>query len=178
MRDLVASASSAAAGAMHDDIEEEHGWRWTTGLLCSLGRSVEYARAVQTTSWAWTHSTGGGTSSTEVGDAFKIGRADGDYGVPYSLTQSITAMLSAMFSTVIRRATPSLHQQARPRFAAAAHTQTAAAAAAGSSSSPSKLSEGEQAIYDKLLERFEPAELIVQDISGSPPSCPHPLRTL
>jgi hypothetical protein len=48
----VVSASNAAAGVVHDDIEEEHGWRWTTSLLCSLGRSAEYARAVQTTSWA------------------------------------------------------------------------------------------------------------------------------
>jgi hypothetical protein len=76
--------------------------------------------------------------------------------------------MSAMFSTFIRRATPSLRHQVRPRNAAAAHTQTAAAAA--SSSSPSKLDEGEQAIYDKLLERFQPSELLVQDVSGAPPS--------
>jgi hypothetical protein len=87
-------------------------------------------------------------------------------------------MFSAMFSTVIRRATPSLRQQARPRTAAAAHTQTAAAAAAPSSSPPPKLDEGEQAIYDKLLKKFHPSELLVQDISGAPPSCPHPWRTL
>ncbi|KAI0278582.1 bola protein [Russula aff. rugulosa BPL654] len=72
--------------------------------------------------------------------------------------------MSALFSTIIRRATPSLRQQARPRTAAAAHTQTAAAAE--SSSSPSKLDEGEQVIYDKLSERFQPSELLVQDVSG------------
>jgi len=82
--------------------------------------------------------------------------------------------MSAMFSTVIQRATQSLRQQARPRTAAAAHTQTAAAT---SSSSPSNLDEGEQAIYDKLSERFQPSELLVQDVSGAPPSCPHPWRT-
>ena len=89
-------------------------------------------------------------------------------------------MLSAMFSTVIRRATPSLRQQVRPRTAAAAHTQTAAAAAAAapSSSPPPKLDEGEQAIYDKLSNVFDPSELLVQDVSGAPPSCPHTLRTL
>jgi len=81
-----------------------------------------------------------------------------------------------MFSTVIRRAMPSLRQQARPRTGAAAHTQAAAAAA--SSPSPSKLDEGEQAIYDKLSERFQTSELLVQDVSGAPPSCPHPWRTL
>ena len=80
--------------------------------------------------------------------------------------------MSSMFSTVIRRATPSLRQQARLRTAAATHMQTAAAAA--SSSSPSKLDEGEQAIYDKLSERFQPSELLVQDVSGAPPSYPHP----
>jgi len=83
-----------------------------------------------------------------------------------------------MFSAVIRRATPSLRQQARPRTAAAAHTQTVAAAAAASSSSPSKLDEGGQAIYDKLSERFQPSELLVQDVSGAPASCPYPWRTL
>ncbi|KAN0124206.1 BolA protein, partial [Russula decolorans] len=70
-----------------------------------------------------------------------------------------------MFSTVIRRVTPSLRQQARPRTAAAAHTQTAAAASS-SSSSPPKLNEGEQAIYDKLSKRFQTSELLIQDVSG------------
>jgi hypothetical protein len=73
-----------------------------------------------------------------------------------------------MFSALIRRATPSLRQQVSPRTAAATHTQAAAATAAGSSS-PSKLDEGEQAIYDKLSERFQPSELLVQDVSGTPP---------
>jgi stress-induced morphogen len=43
---------------------------------------------------------------------------------------------------------------------------------ASSSSSPSssKLDEGEQVIYDKLAERFQPSELLVQDVSGAPPS--------
>ncbi|KAF8495145.1 bola-like protein [Russula emetica] len=72
--------------------------------------------------------------------------------------------MSSIFLTVFRRATPSLRQQARPRTAAAAHTQTAAAAA--SSSAPPKLDEGEQAIFDKLSERFLPSELLVQDVSG------------
>jgi BolA-like protein 3 len=70
-----------------------------------------------------------------------------------------------MFSTIIRRVTPSLYPQARTRTAAAAHTQTATATAA----SPSKLDEGEQVIYDKLSTRFQPSELLVQDVSGSPP---------
>jgi len=69
--------------------------------------------------------------------------------------------MSSIFLTVFRRATPSLRQQARPRTAAAAHTQTAAA-----SSAPPKLDEGEQAIFDKLSERFLPSELLVQDVSG------------
>jgi BolA-like protein 3 len=69
-----------------------------------------------------------------------------------------------MFSTVIQRVTPSLRQQLRPRTAAATHTQAASAAAA-----PSKLDEGEQAIYDKLSERFQPSELLVQDVSGASP---------
>lgn len=91
-------------------------------------------------------------------------------------TQSITAM-SSMFSTIIRRATPSLRQQARPRTAGAAHTQTAAASSS-SSSSPSKLDVSEQAIYDKLSERFQTSELLVQDVSGAPPSWPYPWTTL
>jgi len=74
------------------------------------------------------------------------------------------SIMSIMFSTIIRRVTPSLYWQARTRTAAAAHTQTATAA------SPSKLDEGEQAIYDKLSNRFQPSELLVQDVSGSPPS--------
>ncbi|KAF8485347.1 bola-like protein [Russula ochroleuca] len=75
-----------------------------------------------------------------------------------------------MFSTAIRRVTPSLRQQLRPRIAtaAAAHTQAAASAAGAATvaSAPSKLDEGEQAIYDKLSERFQPSELLVQDVSG------------
>jgi hypothetical protein len=77
-----------------------------------------------------------------------------------------------MFSTAIRRVTPSLRQQLRPRIAtaAAAHTQAAASAAGAATvaSAPSKLDEGEQAIYDKLSERFQPSELLVQDVSGAP----------
>ena len=74
-----------------------------------------------------------------------------------------------MFSTVIQRVTPSLRQQLRPRTAAAAHTQAASAAgtAAAAASAPSKLDEGEQAIYDKLSESFQPSELLVQDVSGA-----------
>ena len=95
-----------------------------------------------------------------------LGQACQDaFDVPYSTTrrpshQSITAM----FSTLIRGVTPLLRQQARPFPAAAAHTQAAAAAAAA----PSKLDEGEQVIYDKLSERFQPSELLVQDVSGAP----------
>ncbi|KAH9967745.1 bola protein [Lactifluus volemus] len=62
-----------------------------------------------------------------------------------------------MFSAVIRRSLPSL-RQTRP-YTAAAHTQTA-------ESSPPKLDDGEQAIYDKLSERFQPSQLLVQDVSG------------
>ena len=72
--------------------------------------------------------------------------------------------ITAMFSTVIRRVTPSLRQQPRPCIAAATYTQAAAATA------PSKLDEGEQVIYDKLSERFQTSELLVQDVSGAPPS--------
>ena len=78
--DVVVSASNTA-GVMHDDIEEEHGWRWTTNLLCSLGRSAEYARAVQTTSWACVNTLhrdrrrpeGITSGAAEVGDAFTVG---------------------------------------------------------------------------------------------------------
>jgi BolA-like protein 3 len=69
-----------------------------------------------------------------------------------------------MFSTVIRRVVPSL-RHARP-YTATAHTQAA-------ESLPSKLREGEQAIYDKLSERFLPSELLVQDVSGAPPLSSH-----
>ena len=120
-----------------------------------------------------TRSTGGGGST---GGGWR--KLAGRRAVQYRLT---TQSITAMFSTVIRRATPSLRQQARLRTSAVAHTQTAAAAAAlsssSSSSSPSKLDEGEQVIYDKLSERFQPSELLVQDVSGTPPSCPHPWRT-
>src|SRR6266849_10840553 len=87
--------------------------------------------------------------------------------------------MSAMFSTVFRRATSSLHHQARPRTAAAPHTRKAAASSSSSSSSPSPspFSKGEQAIYDKLSERFQTSQLLVQDISGVPPSCPDPWKT-
>ncbi|KAH9987918.1 bola protein [Russula compacta] len=61
-----------------------------------------------------------------------------------------------MLSTIIRRTLPSLRQA--PSYTAAAHTQAAA--------SPSKLDEGEQAIYDKLSGRFQTSDLLVQDISG------------
>lgn len=66
--------------------------------------------------------------------------------------------VTSMFSTVIRRATPSL-RQARS-YTAAAHTQAAA-------SSSSKLDKGEQAIHDKLSEHFQTSELLVQDVSGA-----------
>jgi len=65
-------------------------------------------------------------------------------------------LIGAMFSTIIRRAMPSL-RQARS-YTAAAHTQASA--------SSSKLDEGEQAIHDKLSEHFQPSELLVQDVSG------------
>jgi hypothetical protein len=60
-----------------------------------------------------------------------------------------------MFTAIIRRAVQPSLRQARP------YTQSVA-----SSSSSSKLDEGEQAIYDKLSERFQPSELLVQDVSG------------
>ncbi|KAI9430933.1 bola-like protein [Lactarius indigo] len=61
-----------------------------------------------------------------------------------------------MFSAVIRRAVqPSLRQVRR--------TQSAASSA---SSFSSKLEKGEQEIYDKLSECFQPSELLVQDVSG------------
>jgi BolA-like protein 3 len=69
-----------------------------------------------------------------------------------------------MLSTLVRRVAPSL-PRSRP-YAAAAYTQAAA-------SSASKLNEGEQAIYDKLSKRFQPSELIVQDVSGAPFQLPH-----
>jgi len=53
---------------------------------------------------------------------------------------------------------PSLRQTRS--YTAATHTQAVA-------SSPSKLAEGEQAIYDKLSEHFQPSELLVQDVSGT-----------
>ena len=58
-----------------------------------------------------------------------------------------------MFMAVIQRAVQPSLRQARP------YTQSVA------SSSSSKLDEGEQAIYDKLSERFQPSELLVQDVS-------------
>jgi hypothetical protein len=85
-----------------------------------------------------------------------------------------------MFSAVIRGVKPSLRQQVRPCIAAAAsHTQAAAAATTttaaaeepSESSAPSKLYEGEQAIKDKLSKHFQTSELLVQDVSGAPPSC-------
>lgn len=84
-----------------------------------------------------------------------------------------------MFSAVIRGVKPSLRQQVRPCIAAAAsHTQAAAATTTtataeepSESSAPSKLYEGEQAIKDKLSKRFQTSELLVQDVSGAPPSC-------
>lgn len=100
------------------------------------------------------------------GDAFRLGRRAVLDAQPIN-------PFTAMFSTLIRRVTPSLRQQALPRTAAAAYTQAAAAAAAAAaSSSPSKLDEGEQAIYDRLSERFQPSELLVQDVSGTPPLLP------
>ncbi|KAI9453208.1 bola-like protein [Lactarius psammicola] len=61
-----------------------------------------------------------------------------------------------MFSAAIRRAVQPSLRQIRPYH----HTHSVA------SSSSSKLEKGEQAIYDKLSERFQPSELLVQDVSG------------
>jgi hypothetical protein len=172
----VLCVSNAAADSDDANREEGHGWRWTTGLLCSSGRDAEHARVVQTTSRPW-HEHGPleegvlyCKGAAEVGDAFKL-------GMPCALVshQSITAM----FSAVIRGVKPSLRQQVRPCIAAAAsHTQAAAAAATtaaaeepSESSAPSKLYEGEQAIKDKLSKHFQTSELLVQDVSGAPPSC-------
>ena len=67
---------------------------------------------------------------------------------------------TVMISAVIRRAVQPSLRQARPYT----HSQSAASLAS------SKLEKGEQAIYDKLSERFQPSELLVQDISGAPRS--------
>ncbi|KAH8986363.1 bola-like protein [Lactarius akahatsu] len=64
-----------------------------------------------------------------------------------------------MFSAVIRRVVQPSLRQARPYT----HTQSVASS---SSSFSSKLEKGEQEIYDKLSERFQPSELLVQDVSG------------
>ena len=64
-----------------------------------------------------------------------------------------------MFTAIIRRAVQPSLRQARPY----PHTHSVAL-----SSSSSKLEKGEQAIYDKLSERFQPSELLVQDVSGAP----------
>ncbi|KAH9169272.1 bola-like protein [Lactarius sanguifluus] len=64
-----------------------------------------------------------------------------------------------MFSGVIRRVVQPSLRQARPYT----HTQSVASS---SSSVSSKLEKGEQEIYDKLSERFQPSELLVQDVSG------------
>jgi hypothetical protein len=98
----------------------------------------------------------------EAGSANAPGRATGWFAQSAPVTHHHPP---AMFSTVIRRATPSL-RQARS-YTAAAHTQAAA-------SPSSKLDEGEQAIYDKLSDRFQTSELLVQDVSGAHHS--HPLR--
>ncbi|KAH9051863.1 bola-like protein [Lactarius vividus] len=63
-----------------------------------------------------------------------------------------------MFSAVLRRAVHPSLRQARP------YTRTQSVAS--SSPSSSKLEKGEQEIYDKLSERFQPSELLVQDVSG------------
>ncbi|KAH8989336.1 bola-like protein [Lactarius hatsudake] len=63
-----------------------------------------------------------------------------------------------MFSAVTRRVVQPSLRQARPYT----HTQSVAS----SSSFSSKLEKGEQEIYDKLSERFQPSELLVQDVSG------------
>jgi len=65
---------------------------------------------------------------------------------------------TVMFTAVVRRAVQPSLRQARPYT----HTQSVASL----SSSSSKLDKGEQAIYDKLSERFQPSELLVQDVSG------------
>jgi hypothetical protein len=63
-----------------------------------------------------------------------------------------------MFSIITRRAIPSF--RLTRSYTAASHTQAAAP-------SPAKLTEGEQAIRDKLSEHFQTSELLVQDISGT-----------
>lgn len=101
------------------------------------------------------------------GDAFVLGTWS--TGLPAQLSTTVLKrslnhqssinhhLINAMFSTVIRRAMPSL-RQARS-YTAAAHTQASA--------SSSKLDEGERAIHDKLSEHFQPSELLVQDVSGA-----------
>lgn len=65
-----------------------------------------------------------------------------------------------MFSAIVRRVVQPSLRLARP------YTHTRSVASSSSSPSSSKLDEGEQVIYDKLAERFQPSELLVQDVSG------------
>jgi len=60
-----------------------------------------------------------------------------------------------MFTAVIRRAVQPSLRQTRP------YVQSVA------SPSSAKLEKGEQEIYDKLSERFQPSDLLVQDVSGT-----------
>ncbi|KAI0069134.1 bola-like protein [Artomyces pyxidatus] len=60
-----------------------------------------------------------------------------------------------MFSCITRRA-PRALLQARSYTAATRPTLDA----------PSQLDEGERAIFRKLADRFQPSELLVQDVSG------------
>ena len=68
---------------------------------------------------------------------------------------------TVMFSAIVRRVVQPSLRQVRPYT----HIRSVATS---STSSPSKLDKGEQAIYEKLSERFQPSELLVQDVSGAP----------
>ena len=183
---MILSVLEAPGGAMCGDMEEEvedgQGW---TGSSWSSARGIKRARAVQTATFRPANTPRVPLLYGErcgkcwrSRDSLGVGRrvlrrrrrvcarhvVDRFAGATPVLKRSLNHqssinhhLIDAMFSTVIRRAMPSL-RQARS-YTAAAHTQASA--------SSSKLDEGEQAIHDKLSEHFQPSELLVQDVSGA-----------
>ena len=82
----------------------------------------------------------------------------GTFEFKLTFTRTDELHQTVMFSAIVRRAVqPSLRQ-------ARSYTHTRSMA----SESSSKLEKGEQILYDKLSERFQPSELLVQDVSGAP----------